>query len=133
MSSYFGHRVTLIHSFVIHYSLACVVNDLSQPEGLQLSIRGETYKFQGALLAFVGDTPASQKVGGFKEGVGFAERKCRHCMATLEEIQEKVRKALVYIILRTQKGHIMLSIISSSLWKRSSLCVRRRFTISIVQ
>jgi len=36
------------------------------------------------------DTPAACKVGGFKQGVGFAEWKCHHCMATAEDISEKV-------------------------------------------
>ncbi len=44
----------------------------------------------GTLVAFVGDTPAVNQVGGFKEGVGIAMRKCRHCMATHDQIQEKV-------------------------------------------
>ena len=46
--------------------------------------------FRGALIAFVGDTPAINMVGGFKEGVGMAMRKCRHCMATIDEVQTKV-------------------------------------------
>lgn len=33
------------------------------------------------------DTPASNKAGGFKEGVGGARRKCRHCMAAFEDMQ----------------------------------------------
>jgi hypothetical protein len=37
----------------------------------------------------LGDTPAVAKAGGFKEGVGFADKKCRHCMATNEQIQSK--------------------------------------------
>ncbi len=41
-------------------------------------------------MAFVGDTPAVNQVGGFKGGVGMAMRKCRHCMATHDQIQEKV-------------------------------------------
>lgn len=44
----------------------------------------------GTLVAFVGDTPAVNMVGGFKEGVGMAMRKCRHCMATFSQIQTKV-------------------------------------------
>ena len=45
---------------------------------------------QGALIAFIGDTPASNKVGGFKESVSLAYRKCRQCLATFDMIQEKV-------------------------------------------
>jgi len=36
------------------------------------------------------DIPASNHIGGFKEGVGFALRKCRRCMATAADLQDKV-------------------------------------------
>lgn len=42
-----------------------------------------------ALTSVVADTPAANYLGGFKEGVGWAKRKCRSCMGTYEEIQEK--------------------------------------------
>ena len=48
------------------------------------------YQLRGALLAMVGDTPAMATVGGFKEGVGGALRKCRHCMAFGHQIDSKV-------------------------------------------
>ena len=47
--------------------------------------------FHGAIVSMFGDTPASNFVAGFKEGVGFALRKCRMCMATTDDISEKVR------------------------------------------
>jgi hypothetical protein len=49
-----------------------------------VSVDGHAYNFRGSLVAFVGDTPA------VKEGVGTAMRKCRHCMATYDQIQTKV-------------------------------------------
>ena len=45
---------------------------------------------KGSLLCVVGDTPAVALVGGFKEGVGFAEKKCRHCLANNQQIQNYV-------------------------------------------
>lgn len=51
---------------------------------------GEEVLFHGAIVSMLGDTPASNFVGGFKEGVGFALRKCRMCMATIDDIREKV-------------------------------------------
>ena len=42
------------------------------------------------MLAFLGDTPAANIAGGFKEGVSQAARKCRYCMATDSQIQTKV-------------------------------------------
>ena len=53
-----------------------------KPEGWSVTIDGHEYKFQGSLVAFVGDTPAVNMVGGYKEGVGMAMRMCRQCMAT---------------------------------------------------
>ena len=37
-----------------------------------------------------GDTPASNFIGGFKEGVGFSLRKCRQCYATSSDMSVKV-------------------------------------------
>lgn len=61
-------------------------------------IDGCPYNFRGTLLAFVGDTPAVNMISGFKEGVGFAMRKCRHCMATHGQIQVKVGACFKMII-----------------------------------
>ena len=36
------------------------------------------------------DTLAAHSIGGFKIGVGFSLRKCRHCLATQEEMNTKV-------------------------------------------
>ena len=53
-------------------------------------IHGSSQSIEGALVAFVGDTPAVNMAGGFKEGVGAAMRKCRHCLAVNSLIQTKV-------------------------------------------
>lgn len=37
-----------------------------------------------------GDTPGTNFIAGFKEGVGFALRKCRMCLATAPDILIKV-------------------------------------------
>lgn len=55
-----------------------------------MTIQGCSYGIEGALVAFLGDTPAVNMVGGFKEGIGRAMRKCRHCLATNPQIQTKV-------------------------------------------
>ena len=55
-----------------------------------MTIQDSIYNIEGALIAFVGDTPAVNMAGGFKEGVGGAMRKCRHCLATNSQIQIKV-------------------------------------------
>lgn len=39
-------------------------------------------------MAFLADTPASHLAGAFKESVGGARKKCRHCMASFETMNE---------------------------------------------
>lgn len=58
--------------------------------GITVDLEGQNH-FVGILVALLGDTPAINKAGGFKEGVSFAFRKCRHCLATENGIQTKVR------------------------------------------
>ena len=47
--------------------------------GVQLSINDRDVLHYGFLVVFLGDTPAAQSVGGFKEGVGAARKPCRTC------------------------------------------------------
>lgn len=60
---------------------------LGSDRGYSFSLPSGLINLRGGILAFLADTPASQKAGGFKEGVGGARRKCRHCMATFETMQ----------------------------------------------
>lgn len=62
-------------------------------------------------LCLLGDTPASNFIAGFKEGVGLL-RKCRMCMATEDDIKEKVIQA-VYIIIVS--GSLLVHILFSQL------------------
>lgn len=50
------------------------------------TVNGEMDMF-GALISICGDTLAQQELAGFKEGVGFAYSKCRHCECTFEDMQ----------------------------------------------
>lgn len=61
---------------------------LGDDSGYPFQIYQGTVHLRGGLLAVVADTPASQEAGGFKSGVGGAFRKCRHCMATYNSMQE---------------------------------------------
>ncbi|CAK8687262.1 unnamed protein product [Clavelina lepadiformis] len=49
----------------------------------------ESINIKGSLAAILADTPAGHQVMGMKEEVGFAFRKCSHCLATVEEIKTK--------------------------------------------
>lgn len=81
-----------------------------------MTIGDHQYSFEGALVAFLGDTPAVNMAGGFKEGVGRAMRKCRHCMATNDQIQTKVRFEILIRYLKCR----CYCIYTCSLQKRSS-------------
>ena len=72
---------TVLHPFVQELKI------LGTDTGHPFAIGEGVLYLRGALLAVLADTPASQAVGGFKEGVGGARRKCRNCMATFEEMQ----------------------------------------------
>ena len=50
--------------------------------GIQMSVRGQKLTVYGSLVMVLGDTPAAQWIGGFKEGVGFANHGCRTCNAS---------------------------------------------------
>lgn len=57
-------------------------------EGVTLNVRGEQRVWFGILLHFCGDIPAANFVGGFKEGVGFANLPCRSCMISRDSLDE---------------------------------------------
>ncbi len=56
-------------------------------KGVSLTIRNDTRQWHGMLLNFAGDIPASNFVGGFKEGVGFANLPCRSCMIHRDDLE----------------------------------------------
>ena len=60
---------------------------LGRDTGVDFMVRGGVVHLRGALPAVIADTPASQLLGGFKESVGRAKRKCRHCMTDFDEMQ----------------------------------------------
>ena len=64
-----------------------------QDEGYCLELsNGESITLHGMLVCMCGDTPGTNYIAGFKEGVGFALRKCRMCLATANDILVKVCK-----------------------------------------
>eukprot|EP00733_Pompholyxophrys_punicea_P000620 Pompholyxophrys_punicea_v1_NODE_195_length_2835_cov_7.655148.p1 type:complete len:475 gc:universal NODE_195_length_2835_cov_7.655148:2558-1134(-) len=57
--------------------------NLLSHEGIAINFApGFARQFYGAFLGFLGDTLASQYIGGFKEGVGGAYKICRECDAS---------------------------------------------------
>ena len=59
-------------------------------EGVPFQINNKTQCLRGALVSVVADNPASHLLGGFKN-LSSAFRKCRHFLATAEDIQTKVK------------------------------------------
>jgi len=59
-----------------------------------MEVDRRVHSIRGTVLVTLADTLAAHQLGGFKVGVGFALRKCRHCMATFDDMQSKVRVSL---------------------------------------
>lgn len=59
--------------------------------GLQIEANGRQYNVEGAVVMAPAGTPAANSLGGFKEGVGFAYKKCRTCLVSNEEIAKIFR------------------------------------------
>lgn len=60
--------------------------------GYDFKLQNGIVHLRGALFAVIADTPASQLMGSYKESVGGAKLKCRHCMADFDKIQSKFRE-----------------------------------------
>lgn len=61
-----------------------------QVNGHKIEVNCEQQTIHGAVICLLGDTPGSNFIGGFKEGVGFALRKCRRCLAVASDMREEV-------------------------------------------
>lgn len=55
-----------------------------------MTIGGVEQVVKGTVIFTLADTLAAHSLGGFKSGVGFSLRKCRHCLATYESMSSKV-------------------------------------------
>lgn len=59
--------------------------------GLQISANGRDHTVEGAVVIAPADTPAANSLGGFKEGVGFAHKKCRTCLISSQDLKTLFR------------------------------------------
>lgn len=57
-----------------------------------MNVNGTTTHFYGTVLLLLADTLAAHQIGGFKVGVSFALRKCRACLASVDDMSNKVCK-----------------------------------------
>ena len=72
-------------------------------DGLTVTGGSNEHTYFGALIAFLADTAAAHKVGGFKGCVSFARRICRSCMAPKDDSQTHFDEILFE--LRTPQNH----------------------------
>ncbi|KAL2076343.1 hypothetical protein ACEWY4_028044 [Coilia grayii] len=72
--------------------------------GVRLQTADGEKKIYGAMVSLCGDTLAQHELAGFKEGVGFAFSKCRHCECSYEDMQSQFREDL--FTKRTLEKHI---------------------------
>ena len=73
-------------------------------DGVKVVTANGEQTIYGAVMAVCGDTLAQHEVAGFKEGVGFAYSKCRHCECNFEDMQEQFNEDL--FVKRTMASHI---------------------------
>lgn len=59
--------------------------------GFEIQVNGRAHNIEGALVMAPADTPAANSLGGFKEGVGFAYKKCRTCLISNNELSRQFR------------------------------------------
>ena len=78
-----------IDRYGIDLFLRPFVDDLKHlyADGITVTLGSTESTYYGALIAFLADTQAAHKVGGFKGSMSFAYRLCRSCMATRDDIQ----------------------------------------------
>ncbi|XP_067676249.1 uncharacterized protein [Haliotis asinina] len=103
--------------------------------GYELMIDGKSELFYGTLLCVVGDTPAAQMLGGFKEGVGFAEKPCRTCEISRDDLS---RSEALTFPLRSELEHrdrcenlSSLSRASQQYWSKKYGVVSASFLLDI--
>lgn len=72
--------------------------------GIKIKTSNGDMDLYGAVIAVCGDTLAQHELAGFKEGVGFAYSKCRHCECTFEDMQTNFDEN--DFVHRTQARHI---------------------------
>ena len=73
-------------------------------KGVKIMTANGEKTIYGALMCVLGDTLGQHEVAGFKEGVGFAYSKCRHCECNFEDMQTQFDEDL--FVRRTMARHI---------------------------
>lgn len=69
-----------------------IMEDLNKLHGVEVHTADGQKTLYGAVVSLCGDTLAQHEMAGFKEGVGFAFCKCRHCECSFEDMQVHFRE-----------------------------------------
>ena len=78
----------LVKKYGIDTIMKPLVDDLNMLyKGYKMEINGVEKVIHGKVLICAGDTLGQHYWGGYKEGVGVAFQKCRHCQCTFEQMQ----------------------------------------------
>ncbi|XP_028417997.1 uncharacterized protein LOC114542721 [Dendronephthya gigantea] len=78
----------LVKKYGINTVMQPVIDDLNiLYQGCKMEINGVEKVIHGKVLLCAGDTLGQHYLGGFKEGVGVAFQKCRHCQCSFEQMQ----------------------------------------------
>lgn len=84
------------------YMYACTLHMFLQENGVTFNIHGKLYIFRGSLALVAGDNLASHFLGGYNS-FSSALRKCRHCMATADNMATEVQ--CTYSYMKISKNH----------------------------
>jgi hypothetical protein len=88
--------------------------------GLTVDIGGGMKTYKVGLLAVLADNLGAHAIGGFKESMSFANRICRSCMATTDQVQTNFIESA--FDLRTPKDHDdQVSSLSSASYVENSI------------
>ena len=82
-----------LHKYGYKTVLQPFIDDLKQySEGGYYEFRQNELSIKTSITLCTGDTEGQHQIGGFKVGVNFAEKKCRQCFITSDELQENPNK-----------------------------------------
>jgi len=97
-------KSTLVKSYGVDCMLKPIVNDLMiLYNGVDLMYENKILRVYGKVIACTGDTLGQHLWAGFKEGVGVAFSKCRHCHCDFESMQTSFREE--NFVLRNKVNH----------------------------
>ena len=84
-------KTSYLKKFGLKSILSDFINSMQNlVTGVELEIGSDMKTVFGALYCVLGDTLAAQLIGGFKEGVGLAEKPCRTCEVTHLELSDSL-------------------------------------------